>query len=64
MMLISYCIWDFLFDFILKIQMDGSSSGSNKRKQLSWAEPILRFARGNVLPLGTSLSLCAFKFYF
>ncbi|CAK8571169.1 unnamed protein product [Lathyrus sativus] len=32
-------------------QMDGSDSGSKETKRLSWAEPISRFARGNVLPL-------------
>ena len=38
-------------------QGDGSGSGSKESKGLRWVEPILGFARGNVLPLGLSLSL-------
>ncbi|KAK2400442.1 Sodium Bile acid symporter family [Trifolium repens] len=32
-------------------QIDGSGSGGKETKGLTWVEPILRFARGNVLPL-------------
>lgn len=32
-------------------QLDGSGSGSKESKGLSWVEPILSFARGNILPL-------------
>lgn len=35
----------------------GGGGGSKETKGLSWAEPILRFARSNILPLGSSLSL-------
>lgn len=45
-------------------QLDGSGSGSKESKRLSWVEPILSFARGNVLPLGASLSIHAFQILF
>jgi hypothetical protein len=51
-----------LIELILEIQIDGSGSGGKETKGLTWVEPILRFARGNVLPLGASLSFYAFKF--
>ena len=50
----------FSIDLILEIQMGGN--GSKRTKGLSWAQPILRFAGNNLLPLGSSLSFCAFKF--
>jgi len=44
-------------------QLDSSGGGSKESKGLSWVEPILRFARGNVLPLGASFSISMlFKF--
>jgi hypothetical protein len=45
-------------------QGDGSGSGSKESKGLSWVEPILSFARGNVLPLGASLYQCFSNFVF